>query len=111
MNKARPGRGLGNCGEVILTTDLQVMSLASYHCSTPRCCCIYCSRKVKSRVEHSSPSAADHPPTRTRDPTVTALASAPSVLAPRRAAAPTKPKQREWTPHFWEGCDFFAWAR
>jgi len=42
---------------------------------------------------------------------VTALASAPPVVVPRRAAAPAKPKHREWTPHFWEGCDFFAWMR
>jgi hypothetical protein len=42
---------------------------------------------------------------------VTALASAPSILAPRRATVSPKPKHREWTPHFWEGCDLFAWAR
>jgi len=24
---------------------------------------------------------------------------------------PDSPKRDEWTPHFWEGCDFFAWLR
>ena len=28
----------GSCGGWDRTNDLQVMSLTSYHCSTPRCC-------------------------------------------------------------------------
>jgi hypothetical protein len=27
------------------------------------------------------------------------------------ASPPTPPRPREWTPHIWEGCDFFAWLR
>jgi len=42
---------------------------------------------------------------------VTALATAPSLLAPTRTPKAAKPKSREWTPHFWEGCDLFAWLR
>ncbi len=33
------------------------------------------------------------------------------MIPPNRVPASTPPQQREWMPHVWEGCDFFAWLR
>jgi omega-hydroxy-beta-dihydromenaquinone-9 sulfotransferase len=47
---------------------------------------------------------------------VSALTTAPPIPARPVSAPPVgvphaARKEREWTPHIWEGCDFFAWVR
>jgi hypothetical protein len=35
----------------------------------------------------------------------------PDMTTANRAPHSTPPQPREWMPHIWEGCDFFAWLR
>src|SRR5579872_5395929 len=76
------------------------MSLASYHCSTPRLIRVAPPRLLSGRTE-----AAPH------------LQYTPRVKGRRfrpgrilvMSATPTA--QREWTPRLWQGCSLYAWLR
>jgi hypothetical protein len=35
----------------------------------------------------------------------------PEMTTPNRSSPPPSAPPREWMPHIWEGCDFFAWLR
>src|SRR5438093_1565325 len=92
------------------------MSLASYHCSTPR---HEVSRPPPDTFfwpERRCDSSLVLYPLRPKIPNASVPGS-PTGEAMTQATAPTstdrtsRANRREWAPRIWEGIDFFAWVR